>query len=149
MNPTTTAGERLLDYNHSRLVAVLDSCAAAQAAAAGFTQSFDVHCGTAGARLIDFDGSQHGPLARMSHALHHLTVEGEHMHHYESELQAGHCIVMVRTKGADERHRALAIVNAHGGHFIKQFGYWAVETVQSSSRLVVPRIHSGSQGVHA
>lgn len=136
MNPTTTAGERLLDYNHSRLVAVLDSCAAAQEAAAelrsaGFTQSFDVQCGSAGARLIDFDGAQHGPLARMSHALHHLTVEGEYMDHYERELQAGHCIVMVRTKGADERQRALAIVNGHGGHFINQFGYWAVETVQS------------------
>ncbi len=136
MDPTTTAGERLLDYNHSRLVAVLDSCTAAQETAAeltsaGFTQSFDVHCGTAGARLIDFDGTQHGPLARMSHALHHLTVEGEHMHHYERELLAGHCIVMVRTRGADERNRALAIVNAHGGHFINQFGYWAVETVQS------------------
>jgi len=34
MDPTTTAGERLLDYNHSRLVAVLDSCTAAQEAAA-------------------------------------------------------------------------------------------------------------------
>lgn len=135
-SPTTTAGERLLDYNHSRLVAVLNSSTAAEAASAdltsaGFTQSFDVLCGTAGARLIDFDGSHHGPLARMSHALHHLTVEGEHMHHYEQELLAGRWIVMVRTRSADERHRALAIVNAHGGHFVNQFGYWAVETVQA------------------
>ena len=62
---TTTAGDRLLDYNHSRLVAVLDSCTDAQAAAAdlmlaGFTRSFDLHCGAAGALLIDFDGTQHG-----------------------------------------------------------------------------------------
>ena len=67
----------------------------------------------------------------MSHALHHLTVEGDHMHHYERELLAGHCIVMVRTNGADEEQSALEIVRAHNGHFINQFGYWAVETVQS------------------
>ncbi len=75
--------------------------------------------------------SEHGPLARISHAFHHLTVEGEHMHHYQRELLAGYCIVMVRTKDADERQRALAVVSAHAGHFINQFGYWAVETVSS------------------
>ena len=133
MDSTTAAGERLLDYTRGRLVAVLECCADGEAAAAalvsaGFTEAVDVHCGPADAQRIDFDGTEHGPLARLSHALHQLTVEGSHMQHYE--LLAGHCVIMVRTKDADERQRALAIVNANGGHFINQFGYWAVETVQ-------------------
>jgi hypothetical protein len=65
-----------------------------------------------------------GPLARLNHALHLLTVEGEYMHHYERELLTGHCLIMVRTEGADRRHRALEILKAHGGHFINQFGFW-------------------------
>ncbi len=131
---TTTAGERLLDYSHSRLVAVLDARVDAQAVIddlihAGFTKSLDMVCGVEGARLIDFNGSHHGPLARLSHALHHLTVEGEYMHQYEEALKAGHCLVTVRTRNQGERERALELVLAHGGHFINQFAWWTVETV--------------------
>ena len=133
---TTTAGERLLDYSRSRLVAVFDSQADIQATvddltAAGFAKSFDVHCGVGDSRLIDFSGTEHGPLARLSHALHLLTAEGEYSQQYERELLAGHCLVMVRTEGAERRHRALEILRAHGGHFINQFGFWTVETVHA------------------
>jgi hypothetical protein len=122
---TTTAGDRLLDYAHSRLVAVFDSHADIQATvdaltSAGFDKSLDVHCGVADSRLIDFSGTEHGPLARLGHALHLLTVEGEYMQQYEHELLSGHCLVMVRTESAERRHRALEILKAHGGHFINQ-----------------------------
>jgi hypothetical protein len=132
---TTTAGERLLDYSHSRLVAVIDAPKDVQATvddlrAAGFAESFDVHCGSAGARLIDFSGSEHGTLGRISHALHTLTVEGAHMDHYERELVAGHCVIMVRTDSAERRQRGLDILTAHGGRFINQFSLLTVETVQ-------------------
>jgi hypothetical protein len=136
MNPDTTpAGEGLLDYAHSRLVAVFDAhdrvdAAVAALASAGFAESFDVQCGVAGARLIDFSGRDHGPLARLSHALHELTAEGSHMQHYERELNDGHCVITVRTKDADHRQRALDILVAHQGHFINQFGTWTVETLQ-------------------
>ena len=131
---TTTAGDRLLDYAHSRLVAVFDSQADIQATvdgltSAGFDKSLDVHCGAADSRLIDFSGTEHDPLARLSHALHFLTVEGEYMQQYEHELLSGRCLVMVRTESAERRHRALEILKAHGGHFINQFGFWAIETV--------------------
>lgn len=134
-NNDSGAGERLLDYGHSRLVAVFDSPADVQAAvgdltSAGFTASIDVHCGVEGARLIDFSGDEHGPLERMNHALHHLTVEGDHMDHYESELRAGHCIIMVRTPDVERRKDAVNILTAHAGHFINQFAVWTVETVQ-------------------
>ncbi len=132
---TSTAGERLMDYSHSRLVAVFNTQPDVQAtandlAAAGFAKSFDVHCGPAGARLIDFSGEEHGPLARLSHALHHLTVEGAHMERYEDELLAGHCVMMVLTDGAERRQRAQDILTAHGGHFMNQFGPLMVETIQ-------------------
>ena len=131
---STTAGERLLDYTYSRLIGVFDSQSDVQGAvddltATGFAKSFDVHCGVADARLIDFSGTEHGPLARLSHALHLLTAEGAFMQEYERALQAGHCLIMVRTEGPERRQRALDILKAHGGHFINQFGFWAVETV--------------------
>lgn len=130
----TSAGERLLDYTHSRLVAVFDSTADVEAArqdltASGFVGAFDVHCGTEGAQGIDFDGTEHGPLARVSHALHTLTVEGAHMQNYERELQAGHCVVIVVTKGDQDSQSALGILETHHGRFINRFGFWAVETV--------------------
>jgi len=129
-----TSSTRLLDYTHSRLVAVFDSPAEAQAArhdltSSGFDGAFDVHCGAEGARGIDFTGEEHGLLARASHALHNLTVEGDHMQHYERELLAGHCIMVVATKGDDDSSNALRILEAHRGRFINQFGLWAVETV--------------------
>ena len=134
-DPETTAGERLLDYKHSRLVAVFDSQPDLQAAiddltAAGFAASFDVHYGAAGARLVDFSGNEHGPLTRLNHALHLMTLEGEYMQRYERELLEGHCLIMVRTDSADRRQRALEVLKAHHGHFMNQFGFWAVETVE-------------------
>lgn len=131
---STTPGERLMDYTHSRLVAVFDHAPDVQAttdalSAAGFGQSFDVHCGVAGARLIDFSGEDHGALGRFSHALHHLTVESEHMHHYESELLAGHCVVMVLTHGTERRECAQDIFAAHNARFVNQFGLLMVQTL--------------------
>lgn len=125
---------KLLDYTHSRLVAVFDSRAEIQAATrdltvAGFGAAVEVHCGAGDARGIDFRGTEQGPMARVSHALHTLTAEGAHMEHYERELLAGNCIVIVVTKSDDEASNALRIVEAHGGRFINQFGFWAVETV--------------------
>ena len=123
---TTTAGDRLLDYAHSRLVAVFDSQADIQATvdgltSAGFDKSLDVHCGVADSRLIDFSGTEHGPLARLSHALHLLTVEGEDMQQYEHELLSGHCLVMVLDrKRRTPAPRAGIYLKAHGGHFINR-----------------------------
>ena len=72
-NPATSPIDRLLDDNHSRLVAVFDTCPEQaildELTDAGFEKSFDVHCGGDGARLIDFSGTEYGLLARISHAL--------------------------------------------------------------------------------
>lgn len=136
MNTPDSAGApRLLDYAHSRLVAVFDSPADVQAAtdelsASGLDGAFDVHRGAEGARDIDFSGAEHGPLARASHALHALTAEGSHMEQYERELLAGHSIVIVATRSDRDARTALRIVEAHGARFINQFGLWSVETVR-------------------
>ena len=115
-NPATSPIDRLLDDNHSRLVAVFDTCPEQaildELTDAGFEKSFDVHCGGDGARLIDFSGTEYGLLARISHALRHLTDEGEIMHHYESALAVGHCGVMVLTPGPD--HRQLEAASCAG-----------------------------------
>jgi len=133
MPPATTPIDRLLDYTHSRLVAVFDTCPTREAldalADAGFAQSFDVHCGHDGARLIDFSGTEHGVLAQMSHALRHMTDEGDLMHGYERALSEGHCVVMVLTPDSDTRQLADGILRAHGGHFMNHFGIWTAETV--------------------
>lgn len=132
---TATTSERLLDYAHSRLVGVFDSPADVQAAtddltASGLDGAFDVHRGAESARRIDFSGTEHGPLARASHALHTLTVEGAHMEHYERELLAGHSIVMVLTKSEAHAAMALRIFEAHRARFINQFGFWSVESIR-------------------
>jgi hypothetical protein len=130
------AGERLLNYYQDRVVAVFDSQSNLQTAideliSSGFAQLFDAVCGTAGARLIDFSGENRGYLARMSHALHHMTVEGDYMDRYERELQAGHCIITVETKSDERRERAQEILHTHGAHFINHFGVWAVEAIHA------------------
>ena len=129
------SGERLLNYGHERLVSVFNSPSDLQSAieqltSAGLAKLFDAQCGIAGARLIDFSGENHGYLGSLSHTLHHLTVEGEYMHRYERELQAGHCIITVHIHGLEDRNRILEILKNSGGHFINHFGLWAVETVQ-------------------
>lgn len=135
LRPTATSGERLLDYAHSRLVGVFDSPADVQAAiddlvASGFDGAFDVHHGAEGAHHIDFSGDRHGPLARVSHALHSLTVEGAHMEHYERELLAGHSVLMVLTKSDLHAESARRVFEAHRARFINQFGFWSVETIR-------------------
>ena len=134
---TAARDEDFLAYPTNRLVAVFDSDTDAQTTlgelfAAGFAKSFDVFCGTAGARLIDFSGEQHGYLARLSRLLHHLNVpEGAQMDSYERELQAGHCIIMVQTDDADSQRRALDILRSHGAHFINRYGRWTMEEMHA------------------
>ena len=133
---TATKDEGFLAYPTNRLVAVFDCDADAQAtlddlSSAGFAKSFDAFCGTAGARLIDFSGEKHGYLAQLSRTLHHLNVpEGEQMDHYERELQAGHCMIMVQIDDADSQRRALEILRSHGAHFINRYGRWTMEEMQ-------------------
>jgi hypothetical protein len=132
---TATTGDRLLDYAHSRLVGVFDSPSDVRAVtddltASGLDGAFDVHRGAESAERIDFSGTEHGPLARVSHALHTLTVEGAHMEHYKRELLAGHSIVMVLTKSEAHAGTALRVFEAHRARFINQFGFWSVETVR-------------------
>lgn len=134
-NSTETPGERLLNYNHSRLIAVLDAPADVQRAvgeltSAGFAEALDVHDGAAGARLVDFDGTESGAIGRVSHALHQLTVEGDHMQRYERELLAGRSLIVLRTQDAEHSRRALDILKAHHGHFINEFKLLTVEMVQ-------------------
>jgi hypothetical protein len=133
---TSARDDRFLGYPLNRLVAVFDNGTDAQATlddlvASGFAGSFDTYCGTGGARLIDFSGEDHGRLAQLSRALHHLNAaEAAHMDRYEQELEAGHCLVMVETHDADRQSRALEILKSHGGHFINHYGRWFIEQVQ-------------------
>ena len=132
---TATRDTGFLAYPTNRLVAVFDCDADAQAtlddlSSAGFAKSFDIFCGPAGARLIDFSGEEHGYLARLSRTLHHLNVpEGAQMDRYERELEAGHCIIMVQADEADSQRRALEIMTSHGAHFINRYGRWMMEEV--------------------
>jgi hypothetical protein len=119
----------------NRVMAVIDDAENAQAAVetlerAGVPErELAALSGTEGAREIDADGVHSGGVKQVLRALQRLTVEGDHLRHYEAELARGHLVVDVAAHGRRKRDTVVRILRSHGAHFINAYGQWTIESV--------------------
>ena len=131
----TNHNEHTLWNLTNRVMAVIDDADHAQAVVetlerAGIPErELAALSGTEGTRRIDADGVHSGGVTHALRALQGLTVEGDHLRHYEAELARGHLVVEVAARNRKRREAIVRILRSHGAHFINAYGRWTIEHV--------------------
>jgi hypothetical protein len=97
---------------------------------AGFApDALDVQHGTRATEhtvhYTDFDSFPH--LARL---LHVHSIEHEQAVVYEQALGEGQSVIAVYAPTAEDRERALGILEAHNAHCINFYGKWVIEALK-------------------
>lgn len=119
----------------NRVMAVIDDTEKVQAAVetlerAGVPEhEIAALSGTEGLREIDADGVHGGGVKQALRAPQRLTVEGDHLRHYEAELARGHLVFDVAAHGRQNGDTVVQMLLDHGAHFINAYGQWTIESV--------------------
>ena len=118
-----------LTYPTDKLVGIIDAMPDAEQARqelleAGFApDAIGVQHGTrATERTVhytDFD-----PFPHLARLLHVQSIEHEQAVVYEQALRQGQSVIAVYAPTAENRERALGIIEAHNAHYISFYGKW-------------------------
>jgi hypothetical protein len=133
----TTDGPRINHYDFvarqkNTVVAIvpssrLDDCCAALAAVGVDLACVHVLQGQAGAEILDFDGTRHGPWAHVVRALQKLGTAANERENYARALQEGQSVFIVPVLEYAEADVAAGVLYEHGGRRILHFGKHAAE----------------------
>jgi len=125
-----------LSYPTDKLVAIIDTMPDAEQAQqelleAGFApDAIGVQHGARAAEhtvhYTDFD-----PFPHLARLLHVHSIEHEQAVVYEQALGQGQSLIAVYPPTAEDRERALGIMEAHNAHSITFYGKWTIETLKS------------------
>lgn len=125
---------RFLGSARGRLLAVLDTDAAAEAAIRALEASripierIEIFKGDEGAAAFDSSGGRHGPGARLLRMLQFTLMDQmPDFAYYEAAARGDRSVVSVRVRGEAEMRRAVETIRQHGGHFINYFGTFTTE----------------------
>ena len=125
---------RFLGSARGRLLAVLDSDAAASQATNGLESagatatSIELFRGDDGAAAFDSSGGRHGPFARMLRTIQFALMDQmPDFAYYEAAARTGRTVVSVKPKDEAQMRRFVEVLRAHGGHFINHFGLFTTE----------------------
>ncbi len=78
---------------------------------------------------VDAEGARSGGLIHALRALQRLSLEGDHLRRYESELASGHHVVDVHVHVGGDWDGIARVLRNHGAHFINAYGQWTIERV--------------------
>ena len=120
-----------LSYPTDKLMAIIDAMPDAEQARqelleAGFApDAIGVQHGVPAAEhtvhYTDFD-----PFPHLARLLHVHSIEHEQAVVYEQALDQGQSVIAVHAPKAEDRERALGIMQAHNAHYINFYGKWAI-----------------------
>ena len=98
------------------------------------TDDIAVFTGEPGAKCLDLSGREHGTAVRLLRTLEAaMGGEGETNHRIEEALRQGASLVCVKVhKKADEKARAVRVLQAGHAHEIHYWGTWGFEDMPSS-----------------
>jgi len=119
------------------LFGIIDDQAKAEQAiealvSSGFAKDdITVFLGEQGARQIDADGSEHGRLTRIIRWRQSTTPARQDAERYEKAVYEGKYVIAVETKNLETRESARQILKTHGGHFIKFYGRFTIQNLDS------------------
>lgn len=131
---TTHDGHELRSLTN-RIVAVIDDAENAHAAVETLErvgipeQELADLSGPEAVHQIDAEGAHSGGLTHALRALQRLSVEGDHLRRYESELATGHHVVDVHVHVGGDWDVIAQVLRSHGAHFINAYGQWTIERV--------------------
>jgi hypothetical protein len=100
----------------------LDDVAAALADAGVDLALVDVLQGETGARILDFDGTEHGLWAHIVRSAQKLGTASNERENYAAALHSGESVVIVPVPGEVEPDTYARILLDHGGRRIIHFG---------------------------
>jgi MoaF-like len=135
MGLTSNKSREFIAYPTNRVVGTVDDPGAAQAAVeslieAGFDiEGIEVLYGEEGLRRLDPTGKEQGFLARVQRAAFHWHEEDKYLRQHVEDILAGRFVIMVLAKEPENREKVREILKSHGGHFIKFFGNWAIQSL--------------------
>jgi hypothetical protein len=120
--------ESFMGYPLHRLVSVFESPEDMQAAVDELRESgypedcIEAFCGVAGEKRMDFEGIDHGTWGKLIRSLQHIGPDRTYLERYESHLQDGHCMVMVKVTNPTRKERAARILHNHTRQQVTYFG---------------------------
>ena len=107
----------------------VDEVSAALVAEGADLALVDVLQGAAGAGILDFDGTGHGPWVHLARALQKLGTASNERENFATALAEGKSIVMVPVHGRDEVDAYARVLVAHGGHRVIHFGRFTTDLI--------------------
>ncbi len=90
----------------------------------------EAFCGIEGEEKMDFDGTRHGPWAKLVRAVQHIGPERTYLERYEKHLAEGHCMILVSVRNAERKHTAGRILNKHTKERVTYFGLLAADELK-------------------
>ncbi len=98
------------------------------------TDDIDIFTGHAGAKCLDLSGREHGRAVRLIRTLEAAVGgEGETNNRIDEALHRGASLVCVKVhKKADEKARAVRILQSNHAHEIHHWGTWGFEDMAST-----------------
>jgi hypothetical protein len=124
-----------LSYPTDKLVAIIDVMPDAEQARqelleAGFApDAIGLLHGTAAAeRAVHYTDLD--PFPHLTRLLHVHSIEHEQAVVYEQALRQDQSVIAVHAPKAQDRERALGIMEAHNAHYINFYGKWTIEALK-------------------
>jgi hypothetical protein len=137
--PPTLEGspsERFRAYPTNRILAILKSSTAANAAAADLVaagipaSSIETACGEEGLRKVDFTGERHGIWARIFRAIQGVGELAEYKERFEQALRGGECLLAVDAAAEPVRELVHQRLKASGARYINFFAPLKVQRLE-------------------
>jgi hypothetical protein len=107
----------------------LDEVTAALADAGADLTRVDVLQGEIGARILDFDGTDHGQWAHLVRTMQKLGTASNERENYSAAIRGGESAVLVPTHNQDEADSFARVLAGHGGRRIVHFSRYTTDMV--------------------
>ena len=124
-----------LSYPTDKLIGIIDATPDAERAqqdllGAGFApDAIGVQHGTRAAeRTVHYTDLD--PFPHLARLLHVHSIEHEQAVVYEQALHQGPSVIAIHAPKAEDRQRALGILEAHNAHYVNFYGKWTIEALK-------------------
>jgi hypothetical protein len=127
---------RFRAYPMNRVIAILDSPRAAEAAVADLVAAgipagtVETACGERGLRELDLSGKRHGLLARIFRAVQGIGEVAEYKERFEQALRDGKCLLAVDAAEDTVRRLIHQRLKACGARYINFFAPMTVQRLE-------------------
>lgn len=106
---------------------ILDACTSALARAGVDLSQVDVLQGDEGARILDFDGTEHGSWGHLVRSLQKLGTASNERENYDSALRNGNLVIAVPADDDEQANAYGKLLYDSGGRRIIHFARTSVE----------------------